>query len=581
MEKLPHVRLVVSSARTETLRYLRDAFPDEQTLALPSPYLCKNWLERLQVRHLMLLEGGRELPPKILATTMNSGIKVSSVNIGHPTAITPLLLDHARNKRQQVRLCVINESFAQKFSELGVPAGNVVPTGCLYLDSIQSAPVETLKHLIHLPVNVPVIAAVEVPPGEEWHVLDSFMGVRTRSPQVRLLLGPRNSDQIEGLNRKVNSRGWTVQTRVRPNSNPRTNWDVLILDSTVELLDFLPLAQAAYLGGTLTQGSSGGLAATVLSAGVPTIVGPHHQFKDLPLQFLEHHPHLRMTSGDALEEALLAEVAHPSRIVPEALDLTNAKDAIFQAIESLLPENSDLPPIAQDWRIPTWRDRFGQSHTWRKITPLLTRDRIDSLENLNNRLGNPKSIMCLGNGPSSEDIQLASLHHDCLMRVNWRWQMRQILVNPRVVFVGDAKTLHKVKGTIFGVWNDSLESGMLLRYLLTHGLKPMNYFNTEQILPIIRDLNWPARPTNGALMIAVAAALQPAQLIIAGVDLYQHPEGRYPGDLQSDNSYARSHTRRTDLNIIQRALNDYRGDLLIISPTLKEALSLPDDRTRV
>ena len=73
-------------------------------------------------------------------------------------------------------------------------------------------------------------------------------------------------------------------------------------------------------------------------------------------------------------------------------------------------------------------------------------------------------------------------------------------------------------------------------------------------------------------MIAAAAALQPDALCIAGIDLYQSPEGRYPGDPVGSNAYARTHRRETDLAIIGSALASYRGALTIVGDALRDQL---------
>jgi hypothetical protein len=231
------------------------------------------------------------------------------------------------------------------------------------------------------------------------------------------------------------------------------------------------------------------------------------------------------------------------------------------------------PPVSQAWRVPTWRDRAGRSRLWKSSAPYFGKRRIDDWDALNMRLGNPQSVLCLGNGPSSEDPELAALCFDCLMRVNWRWKLRGFLTDPDVVFVGDAAALHRLSPRVFGLWNISLEYGMLLRYLVTHGPRRMEYFTMERISPLIRDRSWPARPSNGPLMVAAAAALRPKRLTIAGIDLFRNPEGRYPGDTRSLNEYSRVHTRDVDLAIIDLALRDYPGELVIFSDTLRRALA--------
>jgi hypothetical protein len=144
---------------------------------------------------------------------------------------------------------------------------------------------------------------------------------------------------------------------------------------------------------------------------------------------------------------------------------------------------------------------------------------------------------------------------------------------PDVVFVGDARTLHKLPPSIFAFWNSWLEYGMLLRYFVTHGPRQMEYFTLEKISPILRDFDWPARPSNGALMIVAGAALQPERLIISGMDLFLHPDGRYRGDIRSNNQYTRTYRRNVDVEIIRRALQDYHGESIILSDALRDSLS--------
>lgn len=257
-----------------------------------------------------------------------------------------------------------------------------------------------------------------------------------------------------------------------------------------------------------------------------------------------------------------------------------ATDRTRAAIADLLPDGPPLPRVAQDWRVATWRDRVGSSRLWGLACRPLTRRRVDSSSDLRDTLGRPRSILCVGNGPSSEDPCLAAIPHDCLMRVNWRWKTRGFLTSPHVVFVGDARTLSEVEGVVYGVWNRRMEQGLLLRHLLVRGPSLMRYFTMDRISPLIRDRDWPDRPTNGAMMVAAAAALAPERLVIAGIDLYRHAGGRYPGERLAVNAYARAHSAETDLAIIRTALSTYRGDLTVLGDPLKRAMEseVPGER---
>jgi hypothetical protein len=167
---------------------------------------------------------------------------------------------------------------------------------------------------------------------------------------------------------------------------------------------------------------------------------------------------------------------------------------------------------------------------------------------------------------------LAAIEHDCLIRVNWRWRERGFLVRPDIVFVGDAATIHKAPPCIFGLWNVKLEHAMLLRHLVTHGPIAMEYFTAERLSPLATEQRWPVRPSNGALAIVTAAALAPERLIIGGMDLFRHPDGRYPGEGRSRNEYATAHQLETELAIIDLALRDFRGEVVILSGILRDHL---------
>ena len=246
---------------------------------------------------------------------------------------------------------------------------------------------------------------------------------------------------------------------------------------------------------------------------------------------------------------------------------------VATALHDLLPDSPALPRVRQAWRVPSFRDRVGQSRGWARAATLLSRRRIDDWPALRARLGAPRSVLVLGNGPSSEDPRLATLAHDCLIRVNWRWQKRGRLTKPQLVFAGDPATMTRVDDVIFGFWNVPLERAMLLRRLATRGPRPIEFATMERLSPVIRDVEWPARPTNGALAVLTAAALQPERLIVAGIDLFRHPDGRYPGDALTRNDYSHVHEMETDLGIMELALRDYRGELIVLSDILQDALA--------
>ena len=220
-----------------------------------------------------------------------------------------------------------------------------------------------------------------------------------------------------------------------------------------------------------------------------------------------------------------------------------------------------------------WLYRLLDSRPGRLALQIRAR-RVDSLDALRATLGPCDTILCLGNGPSSEDARLSTISFDWLFRVNCSWVSRGRLTQPHVVFIGDARCLRLLEGCVFG-FRTVEEEARLLADRLRHGrLRRLRYLTVERLPVSINECRWPARPTNGAAMVAMAASLEPKRLVIAGVDLFQHPSGAYPGDAATPNGYLLMHDRQTELAILDRALRRFRGEVTVLSDPLARGLGL-------
>ena len=74
-------------------------------------------------------------------------------------------------------------------------------------------------------------------------------------------------------------------------------------------------------------------------------------------------------------------------------------------------------------------------------------------------------------------------------------------------------------------------------------------------------------------MVATAVGLQPQRLILAGIDLYLDPRGRYPGDSTPENDFPQMHSREVELDVLDRVLASFGGETLIVSEPLRTALA--------
>ena len=216
-------------------------------------------------------------------------------------------------------------------------------------------------------------------------------------------------------------------------------------------------------------------------------------------------------------------------------------------------------------------DLFRNNTRWRRRLAWRLR-RYDDIEALAAALGRPRTIMCLGNGPSSESPELAGMAYDSLFRVNHSWLARGFLASPDAVFAGGRPSFKAVCQGIFGLQSEDAEARFVSARLFDPRLGPAGFFNVQEVAPALGCFEWGRlRPTNGAAMIATAVALRPARLIVAGVDLFQHPDGTYPGDTMTANAYSPAHTRESELAFLLTLFCDYDGELVIVGDILAAA----------
>lgn len=205
------------------------------------------------------------------------------------------------------------------------------------------------------------------------------------------------------------------------------------------------------------------------------------------------------------------------------------------------------------------------------IDDTLSGRRIAALADLKSRLGTPGTIVCLGNGPSSEDARIANYGGAALFRVNWIWLERGWMASPDVIFTGDPDVVRLARAPIVIFPTEAEGKPILQSY--GAAARPAGYAFLDRFEPSVVDLTAARIPTNGALMVAVAALLRPSRLVVAGIDLYRDPRGKYPGPADNAEGYTTRHGEAVDLGLIASALRDFRGELHILSDNLRGALN--------
>lgn len=213
---------------------------------------------------------------------------------------------------------------------------------------------------------------------------------------------------------------------------------------------------------------------------------------------------------------------------------------------------------------------------------------IPSVNALADELGHPRRILCLGNGPSSESEEVETLdasEFDAVFRVNHRWLHRGLFTRPHMVFTAGSKPVRLVGDScLFCAQDRQRAERIRLACLHLTGVRRLVVAEEIKVLGDWQTLEEEGfgsfAPTNGAVMLAVARALRPHHITLAGVDLFSDPRGAYPGDAQTPNAYGIFHSFEKERAFTLRWIQGLREDgteLRIIGEALKEAAhALPE-----
>ncbi len=209
-------------------------------------------------------------------------------------------------------------------------------------------------------------------------------------------------------------------------------------------------------------------------------------------------------------------------------------------------------------------------HAWTRPIANARAERIATAEDLATHLRHPQTILCLGNGPSSEDPRLRGIAYDALFRVNHLWQERGFLTDPDVVFTGSTETVRRMTRAILAASTIQHEGRMLLTGFTRRAFRRFRFFTVERLHVLTPQPWWNgAVPTNGILMLATAVALRPARIVVAGMDLFRHQSGAYPGDESTANAYTSRHDADVEQRLLLETLAAHRGDVEVIGDVLE------------
>ncbi len=248
-----------------------------------------------------------------------------------------------------------SQTYATRFEKLGLPSTRLTVTGNVKFDGATGnrfdPEITSRKEYLGLTHDHTVFLAGSTQAPEESIVLQAFLELSDRFPNLKLILVPRHAERFEEVAKWIESTGlpWarrsTSQTEVT-----LPNWRIFLGDSVGELRWWWGLAQIGFVGGSF--GDRGGQNMIEPCAyGVATSFGPNtRNFSDIVKLLLEEESCEQLKTPEELRpwvESMLADSGRREAMSQRAIEVCQrhrgASQRTWDHLQRLLPAK----PIAK------------------------------------------------------------------------------------------------------------------------------------------------------------------------------------------------------------------------------------------
>ncbi len=181
-----------------------------------------------------------------------------------------------------------------------------------------SRPLDVPRLLRHagMPDNARILLAGSTHDGEEATLAEIFTRLRTKHPDLYLVLVPRHFERARSIGTQLHRRSlrYVYRSEISFADTPKPgSSDCLLVNSTGELRHFYPHAHVVFIGKSL-HGVGGQNPIEPAAAGRPIVFGPNMQnFPDIAPRFLEADAAIQVPNAQSLESTLDSLLSNPHR----------------------------------------------------------------------------------------------------------------------------------------------------------------------------------------------------------------------------------------------------------------------------
>ena len=279
--RYPDHRLTVTTGTPTGSEQVRELFADRVShsyVPYDLPGAVRRFMDRVKPEFAIVAE--TELWPNLFGECGKRGIPLFLVNV----SISPDSL--WRYKRVPVAtnamlanadlLCAQSRKVARQLEDLGVSRHLIHVTGNLKFDAPveESVLAEGRKLRRQWGRQRFVLIAASTHPGEERRILAAFGRLKTRFPDLLLVVVPRHPERFTRVARLCRRTGHRVVRRTEHVGDLARDVDIVVGDTMGELQKLYAASDVAFIGGSLVE-VGGHNILEACAVGVPVIFGPH------------------------------------------------------------------------------------------------------------------------------------------------------------------------------------------------------------------------------------------------------------------------------------------------------------------
>ncbi|HUR71576.1 MAG TPA: 3-deoxy-D-manno-octulosonic acid transferase [Candidatus Limnocylindrales bacterium] len=236
---------------------------------------------------------------------------------------------------------------AARIIQLGADAVRVSVVGSLKLSSAKPESTRFTQVPRH---GKKLLIAGSTHAGEEEILLSSFALLRSKFPELSMVIAPRHPQRFDEVELLVRGSGFSYCRRSQTSDGELFSRDILLLDSLGELAELFACADVVFVGGSLAQ-IGGHNILEPARYGKAILFGPHmSNLKELAEEFKTNRAALEIVDGDDLSAALailLSDEAKRIAMGQRALAASRSGDAAITDNYALAARYlSDSPAVA-------------------------------------------------------------------------------------------------------------------------------------------------------------------------------------------------------------------------------------------